>query len=135
MAIQLDPNEWSISAPQPSNKGGKTCLISNQNKPIGINLGLGNALGCPWGASSFDDDSTRTRINLDMTLDEENADLFRQIDEWLIAYAIKIKRRSSTKPKSICKSQKATRGSPELKRDTRRCSEPKSIWKKCVAVP
>ena len=46
---------------------------------------------CPWGASSFDDDATQTHISLDMTLDDENADLFRQIDEWLIAYAIKHK--------------------------------------------
>ena len=60
-------------AAQPGTKGGKTCLISNQNKPIEINLGLGNPLGCPWGASSFDDDSTQTRINLDLTLDDENA--------------------------------------------------------------
>ena len=88
MATQLDPNEWSISAPQPGTKGRKTCLISNQNKPIEINLGLGNPLGCPWGASSFDDDSIQNRINLDLTLEGENADLFLQIDEWLIAYAI-----------------------------------------------
>ena len=91
MASQLDPNDWSISAPQPGTKGGETCLISNHNKPIEINLGLGNPLGCPWGASSFDEDSTQTRINLDLTLDEENADMFQQIDEWLIAYAIKSK--------------------------------------------
>ena len=91
MASQLDPNDWCISAQHPGTKGGKTCLISNQNKPIKINLGLGNPLGCPWGASSFDDDSTQTRINLDLTLDEGNSDMFRQIDEWLIAYAIKNK--------------------------------------------
>ena len=54
-------------------------------------MGLGNAFGCPWGASSFDDDATQTRVNLDMTLDDESAELFRQIDEWLIAYAIKHK--------------------------------------------
>ena len=53
---------------------------SNQNKPIEINLGIGDPLGCPWGASSIDEDSTQTRINLDLTLDEENADMFRQID-------------------------------------------------------
>ena len=75
--MQLDPSEWSISAPQPGNKGGKTCLVSNQNKPNEINLGLGNPLGCPWGASSFDDDSTQTLISLDLTLDDENANLIR----------------------------------------------------------
>ena len=53
-------------------------------------MGLGNPLGCPWGASSFDD-ATQSRVNLDMTLDDENTYLFRQIDEWLIAYAIKNK--------------------------------------------
>ena len=100
MAIQLDPNEWSISAPPPGTKGGKTCLISNQNKPIEINMGLGSPLGCPWGASSFDDGSIQVRINLDMTLNEENADLFRQIDEWLIAYAIKNKETLFNKTKT-----------------------------------
>ena len=90
--MQIDPNEWTISAPQPGSKGGKTCLVSSSsNKPIEINMGLGNPFGCPWGASSFDDDATQTRVNLDMTLDDESADLFRQIDEWLIAYAIKHK--------------------------------------------
>jgi hypothetical protein len=89
----VDPNTWQISPPQPGSKGGKTCLISNQNTktPIEINLGLGEPLGCPWGASSFDDDATQSRVNLDMTLDDENADLFREIDEWLIAYAIQNK--------------------------------------------
>ena len=91
MATQIDPNTWHISAAQNGTKGGKTCLISYQNKPIEINLGLGEPLGCPWGASSFDEDSTQTRVNLDMTLDDENADLFREIDEWLIAYAIQNK--------------------------------------------
>jgi hypothetical protein len=90
--MQIDPNEWTISPPQPGSKGGKTCLVSSSNnKPIEINMGLGNPFGCPWGASSFDDDATQTRVNLDMTLDDESADLFRQIDEWLIAYAIKNK--------------------------------------------
>jgi hypothetical protein len=48
-------------------------------------------MGSPWGASSFDDDATQTRVNLDMTLSDEQADLFRQIDEWLIAYGIQNK--------------------------------------------
>ena len=84
ISVQLDPNEWSISAPL----------------PVEINLGLGNPLGCPWDASSFDDDSTQTRINLDMTLDDESADLFRQIDKWLIAYAIKNKETLFNKTKT-----------------------------------
>ena len=72
--MHIDPNTWTISQPQPGTKGGKTCFVSNSsNKPIEINMGLGNPFGCPWGASSFDDDATR------------------QIDEWLIAYAIKHK--------------------------------------------
>ena len=93
MTMQIDPNTWTISQPQPGSKGGKTCLVSSSNnKPIEINMGLGNPLGCPWGASSFDDDATQTRVNLDMTLDDESAVFFfRQIDEWLIAYAIKNK--------------------------------------------
>ena len=93
MTAQIDPNHWVISNPQPGTKGGKTCLVSckKSNKPIEINLGLGEPLGSPWGASSFEDDATQTRVNLDMTLDEEHADLFRQIDEWLIAYAIQNK--------------------------------------------
>ena len=68
MANQLEPNDWCISAQLPGTKGGKTCLTSNQNKPIEINLGLGNPLGCPWGASSFDDGPSQTRINLDLNL-------------------------------------------------------------------
>jgi hypothetical protein len=84
----IDPNDWQISAPQAGTKGGKTCLISCQNKPIEINLGLGEPLGCPWGASSFEDDATQSRVNLDMTLDDENAEIFKEIDEWLIAYGI-----------------------------------------------
>jgi hypothetical protein len=93
MTAQTDPNTWQISAPQPGTKGGKTCLVSHKidNKPVHINLGLGDPLGCPWGASSFDDDSTQSRVNLDLTLDDETADLFREIDEWLIAYAIQNK--------------------------------------------
>ena len=91
MTMQIDPNDWTISQPQPGSKGGKSCFVSSlNNKPIEINMGLGNPFGCPWGASSFDDDAT-TRVNLDMTLDDESAELFRQIDEWLIAYAIKHK--------------------------------------------
>ena len=92
MTMQIDPNQWTISQPQPGSKGGKTCLVSSSNnKPIEINMGLGNPFGCPWGASSFDDDATQTRVNLDMTLDDDGADLSQQIDEWLIAYAIKHK--------------------------------------------
>ena len=92
MTMQIDPNTWTISQPQPGTKGGKTCLVSSvSNKLVEINMGLGNPLSCPWGASSFDDDATQSRVNLDMTLDDENADLFRQIDEWLIGYAIKHK--------------------------------------------
>ena len=48
-------------------------------------------LGCPWDASNFDGDSFQFRASLDMTLDEESADLFRQTDEWLIAYTIQNK--------------------------------------------
>jgi hypothetical protein len=88
---QIDPNDWQISAPQPGTKGGKTCLISQNTKPIEINLGLGEPLGCPWGASSFEDDATQTRVNLDMTLDDENANMFRGVDSCLIAYAIQNK--------------------------------------------
>ena len=70
--MQIDPNEWTISQPQPGTKGGKSCFVSSSsNKPIEINMGLGNPFGCPWGASSFDDDATQTRVNLDMTLDDE----------------------------------------------------------------
>ncbi len=73
MTMQIDPNEWTISPPQPGSKGGKTCLVSSSNnKPIEINMGLGNPFGCPWGASSFDDDATQSRVNLDMTLDMTN---------------------------------------------------------------
>jgi hypothetical protein len=88
MATQIDPNEWQISAPQPGTKGGKTCLVSQNNKPIEIHLGRGDPLGCPWGASSFEDDVTQTRVNLDLTLDDENAEIFKEVDEWLIAYGI-----------------------------------------------
>ena len=84
----VDPNEWQISPPQPGTKGGKTCLISCQTKPIEINLGLGDPLGCPWGASNFEDDATQTRVNLDLTMDDGNAEIFKQIDEWLIAYGL-----------------------------------------------
>ena len=93
MTMQIDPNTWTISQPQPGTKGGKACFVSDSNKKaVEINMGLGNPFGCPWGASSFDDDATQTRVNLDMTLDDEGAaNLFRQIDEWLLAYAIKNK--------------------------------------------
>jgi hypothetical protein len=91
MTPTIDPNAWQISLPQPGTKGGKTCLISQNNKPVEINLGLGEPLGCPWGASSFEDDATQPRVNLDMTLDEENANMFREVDSWLIAYAIRNK--------------------------------------------
>jgi hypothetical protein len=91
MTPTIDPNTWQISQPQPGTKGGKTCLISQNNKPVEINLGLGEALGCPWGASSFDDDATQSRVNLDLTLADDNANLFRDIDEWFIAYAIQNK--------------------------------------------
>jgi len=62
MAIQLDPNDWCISAQQPGTKGGKTCLISNQNKPIEINLGLGNPLGGVRGELPV---STMTQLKLE----------------------------------------------------------------------
>jgi hypothetical protein len=88
MAPQVNPNEWQISSPQPGTKGGKTCLVSKNNKPIEINLGLREPLGAPWGASSFEDDSTQTRINFDLTLDDENAEVFKEVDEWLVAYGI-----------------------------------------------
>jgi hypothetical protein len=89
--LTINPNAWHISAPQQGTKGGKTCLISENTKPIEINLGLGDPLGCPWGGSNFEDDSTQTRVNLDMTLDDEHADLFRQIDDWLVAYGVQNK--------------------------------------------
>ena len=63
MAIQLDSNDWSISAPQPGTKGGKPCLISNQNKPIEINLGLGN----PWNVLGVLPVSMTIQLNLEST--------------------------------------------------------------------
>ena len=27
--MQIDPNTWTISQPQPGSKGGKTCLVSS----------------------------------------------------------------------------------------------------------
>jgi hypothetical protein len=86
--LNINPNEWTISNPQLGQKGGKTCLVSNQAKPIEINMGLGEPLGCPWGGSNFEDDATQTRVNLDMTLDDENAEIFKAVDEWLIMYGI-----------------------------------------------
>ena len=78
MTAHIDPNTWTISAPQARVKGGKTCLVSSQNKPIELNLGLGEPLGCPWGASSFEEDSTQSRVNLDLTLlDEETTDILK----------------------------------------------------------
>ena len=112
----------TISAPQPGNKGGKTCLVSSSsNKPIELNMGLGTPLGCPWGASNFDDDATQSRVNLDMTLDDENADLFRQIDEWLIAYAIKTRYSPVAKTKLMRKSQIAIEDLPERRRVIGQC--------------
>ena len=70
----------------------KTCLISNLNKkPIEIIMGLENPFDCSWKASNFDNDGTQLHVNLDMTLNDENAVLIRQIDDWLIAYTIKNK--------------------------------------------
>ena len=87
----MNPNDWQISPPQPGTKGGKTCLISYQNKPIEINLGTGEPLGCPWGCSSFDDDATQTRVNLDLTLNDDHIPFLKQIDEFLIQYGIQNK--------------------------------------------
>ena len=54
-------------------------------------MGLENPFGCSWKASNFDNDGTQLHVNLDMTLNDENAVLIRQIDDWLIAYTIKNK--------------------------------------------
>ena len=90
-SIKLDPNDWTISPPQPGIKGGKTCLISHKNKPIEINLGLGAPLSTPFGASNFEEDEKVTRVNLDLTVPSETADLFKDLDEWLIQYGIQNK--------------------------------------------
>jgi hypothetical protein len=130
MSLQIDPNEWTISQPQPGTKGGKTCLVSNSNnKPIEINMGLGNQFGCPWGASSFDDDVTQTRVSLDMTLDDESTDLFRQIDEWLIAYAIKHKDVlfSGSKSKTDAQNTDSYRRLAREKEKSNLCCERKTI--------
>ena len=128
MTMQIDPNDWTISQPQPGSKGGKSCFVSSlNNKPIEINMGLGNPFGCPWGASSFDDDATQTRVNLDMTLDDESAELFRQIDEWLIAYAIKHKDTLLAKAELMHKSQTAIGDLQGKKKVSDQCCERKSI--------
>ena len=91
MTAQIDPNTWQITAPQ-NGRRRETCLISSQNKPIEINLGLGEPMGCPWGASIFEEDSTQSRVNLDLTLlDEEATATLGDLDEWLIQYACKNK--------------------------------------------
>ena len=90
-SIQLDPNDWTISPPQPGIKGGKTCLISHKNKPIEINLGLGAPLSTPFGASNFEEDEKVTRVNLDLTVPSETAEIFKDLDEWLIQYGIQNK--------------------------------------------
>ena len=87
MLSDVDPNEWSISDPQPGIKGGKTCLISQNNRPITINLGLGAPLSTPFGAHSFDD-STQTRVNLDLTIPPEIAKTFEGLDAWLVNWGL-----------------------------------------------
>ena len=90
MLSNIDPNNWTISEPQPGTKGGKTCLISQDNKPITINLGQGAPLSTPFGAHAFDD-AQQTRVNLDLQIPAEVAETFEAIDKWLIAYGIKHK--------------------------------------------
>ena len=77
---------WHLAEVSTSSKGQKTCILTNDHKPIKFHLG--STLRTRFGASSFDKnvESSRKNIDWDITHDEQICALLKQIDDWAVQY-------------------------------------------------
>ena len=83
---QLNLSKWHLSEVTTSNRGQKTCVLTNDHKPITFHLG--SRLKTRFGASCFDKnvETSRKNLDFDITNDKQICAMLKQIDDWAIQY-------------------------------------------------
>ena len=81
---------FTLADTQTSSRGAKTCtLLSAKGDKIIFTLGsLSRPTSTPFGASAFNDEQT-SRKTLDLRINEEEFNFFKQLDDWSIDYLTK----------------------------------------------
>ena len=82
----LSTLKWHLAEVTISSKGQKTCVLTNDHKPIAFHLG--SRLRTRFGASTFDKniETSRKNLDFDITNDQQIKALLGQIDDWAIQY-------------------------------------------------
>ena len=83
---QLNLSKWHLSEVTTSNRGQKTCVLTNDHKPITFHLG--SRLKTRFGASCFDKnvETSRKNLDFDITNDKQICAMLKQIDDGAIQY-------------------------------------------------
>ena len=83
---QLNLSKWHLADVTISSKGQKTCVLTNDHKPIAFFLG--SNLRTRFGASSFDKnvETSRKNLDFDITQDKQIIAMLKEIDLWVIQY-------------------------------------------------
>jgi len=77
---------WQIGAIQKSSKGARSARISENGKPIVLQLtSVSEPLSTPFGISSFGQEET-TRKSLELRCTPELEAFLRRLDEWAKSY-------------------------------------------------
>lgn len=83
----LATTSFALSDPQTSARGAKSCtLLDKDGQKVTVILGSKEApTSTPFGASSYNDEAT-VRKNLDLRLNDQQADQFTALDVWAVQY-------------------------------------------------
>ena len=83
---QLNLSKWHLADVTTSSKGQKTCVLSNEHKPMALHLGSG--LRTRFGASSFDTnvESIKKNLDCDLTNHKQICASLKPIDDWAVEY-------------------------------------------------
>jgi len=83
---QLNLSKWHLADVTTSSKGQKTCVLTNDHKPITFHLG--SNLRTRFGASTFDKnvETSRKNLDFDITQDKQIIAMLKEIDLWVIQY-------------------------------------------------
>ena len=78
---KLNLSKWHLADVTTSSKCEKTCVLTNEHKPIAFHLG--SRLRTRFGASSFDKnvESCRKNLDVDVTNDKQICAMLKQIDD------------------------------------------------------
>ena len=83
---EVNFNNWQIADIQTSNKGSRSASISEDGKPIVLQLtSVSEPLSTPFGISSFGQEET-TRKSLELRCTPELEAFLRRLDEWAKGY-------------------------------------------------